>query len=96
MPSPETISLQHARGSDGGFLVVLELASVAAASLDGPDDFHGLLVGDLSKDDMLAIQPCSLDCSDEELGPVAEWKGQQVFLGSRKLKSIRVWSRIRH
>ena len=68
--SREAMSLQCARGSDGRLPVVLDFASVATASLDGLDNLHGFLVCDLSKDNVLAIQPVSRDGSNEELGTV--------------------------
>lgn len=55
--SREAISLQCARGSDGRMLFVLDFARVGTAGLDGLDDLHRFLVCDLSKDDVLAIQP---------------------------------------
>ena len=70
--SPETAVLQLTRGSDGGRLGVGDFAGAATASLDGPDDLHGLLIGNLSEDDVLAIEPTSYGRGDEELRTITE------------------------
>lgn len=60
-----------ARVHDGGLLAVLDLARSAAGGLEGADDLLRLLVGDLAKDNVAAIEPLSLDGGDEELRAVA-------------------------
>ena len=54
-------------GLDGG----LDLASAATGGLEFLDHLHALGIGNLAKDDMLAIQPGSDNGSDEELRAVA-------------------------
>ena len=57
--------------SDGGGVLVLDAAIVAASGLNGLDNALGLLVNDLAKDDVLAVEPGRHDSGDEELGAVA-------------------------
>jgi hypothetical protein len=58
---------------DGGLWLVLCLSAGAAGGLDELDNLHGLLVGNLAKDDVLAIEPRGDDGGNEELGAVAEF-----------------------
>ena len=52
---------------DGWGVLVLDGAALGAASLDRPDDSHGLLVAgnDLAEDDVTAVQPRGDDGGDE-------------------------------
>lgn len=70
-----------ARVDDGGLLAVLDLARGRASGLKSADNLLGLLVGDLAKDDVAAIEPLSLDGGDEELGAVA----------AERRRLVRVW-----
>lgn len=67
------LHLLLAGGGDGGGVLVLDGAGVAAASLNGADNTLGLniIVGNLAEDDVLAIEPRGDDGGDEELGAVA-------------------------
>ena len=56
---------------DGGAGVVLDSTALGASGLEGADNIHGGLVGDLAEDDVAAVQPRSDDGGDEELGAVA-------------------------
>lgn len=57
---------------DDGWLSKQRCAGLTiAGDLELPDDLLGLLVGDLAKDDMLAIKPAGLDGGDEELRSVS-------------------------
>lgn len=59
-------------GIDNGRLEVeLDLTGARASGLEFLDDLHALGIGDLTKDDVLAIQPRGDDGGDEELGSVA-------------------------
>jgi len=53
----------------------LDLTRSRTSALELLDDFHALLVGDLAKDNVLAIQPRSNDGGDEELGTVGVGTG---------------------
>jgi hypothetical protein len=64
-------NLQDARLDNGGFLVILDLATAAASSLKSPDNIHGLLVSNLAEDDVLAIEPAGYHSGNEELRAVA-------------------------
>jgi hypothetical protein len=55
---------------DSGRFRTVDLARLTASVLDGLDNCHGLLVGNLTKDNMLAIEPLGLDSGDEELGAI--------------------------
>ena len=59
------------RIGNGGALVVLDGTAAGASGLEGLDDVQGLLVSDLAKNDVAAVQPGGDDGSDEELGAVA-------------------------
>ncbi len=63
--------LQLARLDNSWLLVVVDLAAAAAGSLESLDNRKGLLIGNLTEDDMLAIEPAGDDGGDEELGAVA-------------------------
>jgi hypothetical protein len=49
----------------------LDLTSTGTGFLEVLDNLHAVLVGNLAKDNVLAIQPGSDDGGDEELGAVA-------------------------
>ena len=61
---PRRLSL--ASTCDGWKFTVIDFASFATRRLDGLDDFHGLVVCDLTKDDVLAVEPTCNDSGDEE------------------------------
>jgi hypothetical protein len=42
---------------------------------------HGLDIGDLTEDDVLAIEPRGDDGGDEELGAVARWMLDRILSG---------------
>ena len=63
--------LQYTSGIDCWLLVVRNLTRPRSGSLKCLDNVQGLLVSDLTKDNVLAIQPGSDDSGDEELGAVA-------------------------
>lgn len=65
-------TLQLARLDNGGLLVVVDLSGAGAGSLEGLDNVEGLLISDLTEDDVLAVQPAGNDGGDEELGAVAK------------------------
>ena len=52
-------------------LVVGDLATSTASSLQGLDNIHGLRIGNLAEDDVPVIEPFRLSRGDEELGTVA-------------------------
>ena len=56
---------------NGGLLVILDAAARGAGGFESLDNPHRLLVGDLTENDVLAIEPRGHDSSDEELGAVA-------------------------
>lgn len=68
---PTCTSLQDTAVDNGGAGLVLDLAVITAGGLEGLDDSHGLLVGNLAEDDVAAVQPGGDDGGDEELGAVA-------------------------
>lgn len=80
------------RGVDGGRLAVLDLAGVAASGLDRLDNPEGLLVSNLTEDDVLAIEPRGDDGSDEELGAVGVGAGighgEEAGLGVSELEVL--------
>lgn len=63
--------LQSTAVKDGGTLAILDAAVAGASGLDGTDNVHGLLIGNLAKDDVAAVQPGGDDGCDEELRAVA-------------------------
>lgn len=63
--------LQLSRLDNGWLLGVVDLAGTGASGLNSLDNVHGLLVSNLTEDDVLAIQPGGDDGGDEELGAVA-------------------------
>ena len=66
----QTTRLELASGGDGGGSTTATNGTGAGtASLDGLDDGHGssVTIGDLTEDDMLAIEPRGDDGCDEKL-----------------------------
>jgi hypothetical protein len=63
--------IELARLDNGWLLVVVDLAAAAAGGLESLDNVQGLLISDLTEDDVLAIQPSGDDGGDEELRTVA-------------------------
>jgi len=92
LPSCKVHPLLSSRGINGWGLAVLDLASVAAGSLDRLDNPHGLLISNLAKDDVLAIEPGGDDGGDEELGAVRVWAGighgEETGLGVSELEVL--------
>ena len=70
--------LQLSGTDNGRRVVVLDLAGAAAGGLDGLDDPHRLVVGNLAEDDVLAIEPGGHDGGDEELRAVAGDGGDRL------------------
>ena len=64
-------SLLLSSSDNGGLLVELHLATVVTSGLEGLDNAERLLIGNLAKDDVLAIEPAGDDGGDEELRTVA-------------------------
>ena len=64
-------NLRNTRADNSGLLVKLNLTTVITGSLDGLDNSKRLLVSDLAKDDVLAIEPAGDNGGDEELGAIA-------------------------
>jgi hypothetical protein len=73
----ERLSLLACLGIDlaaidnGGLLIIFDAAAPGTGRLQSLDNPHRLLVGDLAKNDVLAIEPRGDDSGDEELGAVA-------------------------
>ena len=63
--------LQLSRLDNRWLLWVVNLAGSGASGLEGLDNVHGLVIGNLAEDDVLAIQPAGDNGGDEELGAVA-------------------------
>ena len=63
--------LQSTRVDHGGALLELDGAGAGTSGLKSLNNIQGLLVGDLTEDDVAAIQPGGNDGGDEELGAVA-------------------------
>lgn len=63
--------LELARRDDGRLDAGGDRAGVATSLLDVVDGRHGLLVSDLTEDDVLAVEPASGLCRDEELRAIA-------------------------
>ena len=68
---PSRNSLQLTRLDNGRALAVLDSTAARASGLNGLDNIHGLLVGDLAEDDVATVEPRGDDGGDEELGAVA-------------------------
>jgi len=63
--------LGHLAGfDDGGLLWVLDGAAAGAYCLEGLDDLEGLIISDLTENDVAAIEPRGLDSGNEELRAV--------------------------
>jgi hypothetical protein len=67
--------LQLTTVDDGGLLVVLDGTAAGASSLKSLDDVHGLLVSDLTENDVASVEPRGDDSGDEELGAVGVGAG---------------------
>lgn len=59
--------LQLARLDDSRTCFIIDGAGLGPGSLNGLDDVHGLLISNLTKDHMAAVQPVSSHGGDEEL-----------------------------
>ena len=69
-----TTRLELASGGDGGgSTTATDGTRAGTASLDGLDDGHGgdITLGDLTEDDVTAVEPAGDDGGDEELRAVA-------------------------
>lgn len=66
--------LQLTTVNDGGLDVRAESSRVAAKGLNLLDNIHGLRIGNLAEDNVLAIEPGGHNGGDEELGAVAIWR----------------------
>ena len=71
LPPASNANLQNTGGDNGWLLVVLDLSGAGASCLKSLDDVEGLLISDLTEDDVLAIEPAGDNGGDEELGAVA-------------------------
>ena len=89
-------NLQDARLDNGGFLVILDLATAAASSLKSPDNIHGLLVSNLAEDDVLAIEPAGYHSGNEELRAVAIGTSCQGVFQNNVCACLRVGTSIGH
>ena len=67
---PCRVLLQLARVDNGRSLVVLDGTTLGAGSLDGHDNVHRFLVGDLAENDVFVVKPRGDDGGDEELRAV--------------------------
>jgi hypothetical protein len=77
-----TTRLELASGGDGGgSTTTTDGTGGGTASLDGLDDGHGgdVTVGDLTEDDVTAVEPAGDDGGDEELRAVAVWDVRHVL-----------------
>lgn len=63
--------LELAAVDDGGLGLCGDGTGAAASLLNGHDGLHGLLISNLTEDDVLAIEPRGLLGCDEELRAVA-------------------------
>jgi hypothetical protein len=66
-----SISLVGTAIDDGGLDFRADLSTARAKCLEFGNNFHALSIGNLTEDDMLAIEPRSDDGGDEELRAVA-------------------------
>lgn len=64
-------SLQDTAVLDSGLGAGLDSTGSATNRLEGLDDLHGLVVTDLTENDVLSIEPAGDDSGDEELRAVA-------------------------
>jgi hypothetical protein len=74
-----TTRLELASGRDGGgSTTTTDGTGGGTTSLDGLDDGHGgdVTVGDLTEDDVTAVEPAGDDGGDEELRAVAVWMSE--------------------
>lgn len=81
LPNPKSIlrrcyttrssSLQLTRLDDGGALAVLDGTAAGASGLKSLDNVKGVLVSDLTEDDVASVEPRGDNGGDEELGAVA-------------------------
>jgi len=70
--SPSAVpALESTRVHDGRLLRVLDRPAAGTNRLEGFDNAHGLVVGNLAEHDVAAIKPAGLDRGDEELRAVA-------------------------
>jgi hypothetical protein len=67
--------LQLTAVDDGGLLVELDGTTARTSSLKGLDDIKGLLVSDLTEDNVASVEPRGNDGGDEELGAVGVGAG---------------------
>jgi len=76
---------QLARSNNGWLLVKVDLTAAATGSLDGLDNVQGGLIRDLSKDNVLIIEPAGYNGGNEELRTVGVWSsighGEEAWLG---------------
>lgn len=70
--------LLSTRVDNGGALVVLDSAALRASSLESHDNVHGLLVSNLTEDNVAAVEPRGDNGGDKELRAIAN------FMVSRK------------
>jgi len=73
------------RLDDCWLLGVVDLTAAAAGGLKGVDDVQGFVVGNLTKDNVLAIEPASDNSGDKELRAIGVrtsiGHGQKSWLG---------------
>jgi hypothetical protein len=70
--------LQLTTVNDGRLDVGADGTGAAAKGLNLPDNLHGIVVSDLTEDNVLAIEPRGHNGGDEELGAVATWRSVRV------------------
>jgi hypothetical protein len=56
---------------NGGLLIIFDGAAPGTGRFQSLDNLHRLLIGDLTENDVLAIEPRGDDSGDEKLGAVA-------------------------
>ena len=74
LEKPNCVVLQLAAVDNLGLLAVFNSAVLRADILNLLDDRHGAFVSNLTKHNVLAVEPGSLNCSDEELRAVTTIK----------------------